>query len=348
MINRISNRTILRFTRDLTILLKARMTLQECLILLVHQERNLHFKNLQKSLINSLESGQSFSESLAEFPRLFDQFYINLIRVGELTGRLDDMLLRISAYLGKIDDVKRKAIQALSYPLLVILISILCVGFLLIYVIPTFSEIFREYEADLPWITRLIIWISNLISGNVSYLILSGLLIILFFKIVKMSKSLSKKLNYLIFAFPFFGKILKKYEIFQFSHTLHTLLENGISMVQSLEILYLTAKSYYLKNDINQMKIFIMRGEKVCDSLIHSKIFPMAVAQILAIGEESGELSLVLEKLADHLGKEIDSSVEFYSNIIEPVLILVIGSIVGLILLSIYLPLFNISSIIEG
>ena len=348
MINRISKRNILRFTKDLTILLKARMALRQCLILLQEQEKNNQFKKIQKSLIRSLENGQSLSTSLAKYPKLFDQFYINMIQVGELTAHLDEMLLRISAYLGKIEDVKRKSIQALSYPLLVVLISLLCIGFLLIYVIPTFSEIFREFEADLPWITKLIIWISHLISSSFSNLIFFGILICLIFRILKISKIVDKQLNYVVFSFPFFGKILKKYDIFQFSHTLNTLLENGISILKSLDILYLTAKSYHLKNDINQMRSFVIRGERVCDSLIHSKIFPLSVAQILAMGEEAGELPFVLGQLAEHLGKEIDNAVEVYANVIEPVLILAIGSIVGLILLSIYLPLFNISSIIEG
>ena len=348
MINKIYKRKILRFTQELTILLRARMTLLDSLELLAKQENNLHFQKIQKSIIKSLENGQCFSESLAKYPKLFDQFYVNLIRVGELTGQLDDMLLRISSYLGKIEEVKRKSIQAISYPVLVILISVLCVGFLLIYVIPTFSEIFREYEADLPWITKMILWVSQMISGKIYYFISSGVLLLLLFNILKQSQYFNKELNYLIFSLPLLGKILRKYDIFQFSHTLNALLGNGVSMVKSLEILSLTARSYHLKNDINNMKNFVLRGEKVCDALLRSKIFPLSVAQIMAIGEEAGEMPFVLEKLADHLGKEIDSTVEIYSNVIEPVLILVIGSIVGLILLSIYLPLFNISNIIEG
>jgi type IV pilus assembly protein PilC len=345
--SRVSRKTVSHFTRDLSIMLNAKMHLVDSITILSKQINNEYFKQILSSISNHLKGGISFSDCLGSYPRLFNNLYVQLVKVGEVTGRLDEMLNRISLYLEKIADLKRKTVQAFTYPMLVIAVAILSLSFILFYVIPTFSSIFKNFDSELPWLTQLIFNFSNWLKNNIPFIILILPGIVFLLHRVKNEPKVQIVFNYMILNLPIIGNIVRKNHISQFCRTLGTLLGSGVSLLEALDVTAKASNNYYVKQDINNMKYFVSKGEKLTHSLDQSAIFPLMVSQMIAVGEETAELPFMLVKIADHYDKEIDSAIEMLSSVIEPVVIVLLGIIIGTILISIYLPLFNISNIIQ-
>jgi type IV pilus assembly protein PilC len=336
------------FTRDLSILHNARILLADSIDILSQQINHQKFKKVLRQISIRLKSGASLSETFRLHPEIFDSFYLNLVEVGEVTGSLDEMLSRLAIYQEKIADLKRKLIQALTYPALVILVALVSLTFILLYVIPTFSGIFKDFDAQLPWPTLVLIGFSDFLKDNSLFILLfiTGLIFL-----VRYSKSLQRiqvMWDNFVLKLPVLGSMVTKNYISQFCRTLGTLLESGISLLTALDIASRTTRNHHIRKDILQMKYFAEKGEKLTRSLHQSEVFPVMVTQMIAIGEETAELPGMLIKIAEYYDKEIDSSIEILGSIIEPVMIVILGIIIGAILISIYLPLFNLANVMPG
>jgi type IV pilus assembly protein PilC len=342
---RISKKMIMSFTRDLSIMLSARMLLIESLHILAQQNRNEAFGEMLRNIINQLKSGISLADCLRRYPKYFNNFYTSLVEVGQLTGELNQMLTRVSQYLEKIHELKRKLIQALTYPSLIIGVAILSLSFIMFYVIPTFATIFKDFNSELPWLTLVILNISVSVKDNVLYILLIFLTGILFINRIKGKPKFQLILNSIILNIPIIGGLTRKNYISQFCRTLGTLLSSGVSLLQSLDIAAKASNNYYIRKDIQNMKFFASKGEKLTRSLQQSKIFPLMVTQMIAVGEETAELPYMLIKISDHYDKEIDAAIETLSSVLEPIIIIFLGIVIGTVLISIYLPLFNMTNI---
>ncbi len=345
--SRVSRKTVNYFTRDLSIMLSAKIHLVDSIIILSKQHSNGGFKQILSSMSNHLKAGASLSDCLGLYPKLFNNLYVQLVKVGEVTGRLDEMLNRINLYLEKIAGLKRKIVQAFTYPMLVIAVAILSLSFIFFYVIPTFSGIFKNFDSELPWLTLLIFNISNWLKNNFFYIILIFPGIVFLLQRTKKEPKVQMAFNFVMLNLPIIGNVIRKNHISQFCRTLGTLLGSGVSLLEALEITSRASNNFYVKQDINNMKYFVSKGEKLTHSLSQSAIFPLMVGQMIAVGEEAAELPFMLIKISDHYDKEIDGAIEMLSSVIEPVVIVLLGIIIGTILISIYLPLFNMSNIMQ-
>ncbi|OGB69702.1 MAG: hypothetical protein A2Y94_13680 [Caldithrix sp. RBG_13_44_9] len=345
---RLKNRFIIEFTRNLALLLKAGLMMLESLQIIVQQSTENSEKTLLDDLITQLKSGHNFSDCLKQYPKLYNQIYCSLVEVGEFTGQLSEMLVSILEYLEKMTRFRKKFIQVLTYPLFVVTFSILALAFMIFFVLPAFNDLFKEFDSELPLLTLLIMGSGQAFQQNVSFFIIIFIALVILLIYVNKIEKLKYFFHKKIFKVPFWGTFIARNYIFRFCHTLGTLLKGGINLTQSLELVERSISNYYLKKEILLIREFICRGERLSDSMVASFLFPPIVIHMISVGEESGELSLVLFKIASFYEQEIDHSIEILSGIIEPILILSLGIIIGLILIAIYLPLFNMTQLFPG
>jgi len=345
---KVSKKIVNNFTRDLSIMLKARMLLVESIEILARQTTHKVFRQMLGNIVSRLKSGISLTDCLRAYPHIFNHFYLNLVEVGELTGKLDEMLERVAFYLGKVADLKRKLIQALTYPALVIGVALLSVGFIMLYVIPTFAGIFKDFDSQLPLPTLIVISISNFLQAHFFHSVGIVVVLALLLKYSKSFQQVKIRLDNLILNVPLLGGLVRKNYISHFCRTLGTLLESGVPLLQALEISSKSTQNYYIQQDILNMKYFAAKGEKLTRSLQKSKVFPLMVTQMIAVGEETAELPFMLIRISEYYDKEIDGAIETLASIIEPVMIVLLGIIIGAILVSIYLPLFNMANVMPG
>jgi type IV pilus assembly protein PilC len=263
--------------------------------------------------------------------------------VGEMTGKLSEMLLQIYLQLEKISELKRKLYQAMTYPLLVVLVAILSLSFIIYFVIPTFSGLLADFNTNLPWITRSLLQFSSFFEKYITYiLILSVLTIFLLFRSMKIPR-VKIFIDNKIFYIPIWGALLQKNYISQICRTLGTMLNCKIPLVKALQTTSNLFSNNLIKLEIQQMTTFIKKGGKIASSIDHSRVFPFMVARMIAIAEETAELPNILFKIAEYYEKEVNNSLDSIASVLEPVIILILGSLIGFILISLYLPLFNIS-----
>jgi type IV pilus assembly protein PilC len=327
-------------------MLNARISLTEGLDILFCQTTNPAFRGVLDQIIRHLKSGLPFYNCLEFFPHLFGNLYISLVRVGEITGKLDEMLVRISDCLEKAADLRKKFLQAMIYPFMVMGVAFFSAGFLLFYVLPSFSAIFNHFEAELPLLTRLILRISDFCRENV--LILTALLFSFFLLIlrIKHSASFNWHIDLMIFQIPLLGNLIRKRSISQTCRIMGTLLNSGISLLRAIDVTASSCSNVRIKHELLLMKDLASRGEQLNRSFQNSRLFPLMVVQMITVGEETGNLALMLLKIADYYEREIEGLTETLSSVIEPVVILVLGLIIGIILIAIYLPLFNMTGIL--
>ncbi len=347
-IGRIPRKLVQHFTRDLSIMLNARMLLVDSIQILAEQNRHAAFSELLRATEQRLRTGASFADCLRNYPHIFNGFYVNLVSVGEITGRLDDMLSRISNYLEKMADLRRKLVQAMTYPFLVIGVAVLAVGFILLYVIPTFADIFSDFDAELPLPTQIVIAGSEFLQQWLPYLLIGLTGILLFISKTRRHPRIQPILDRIILGIPVVGKMVQKNYISQFCRTLGTLLDSGVSLLEALEIASNTTSNYHIRKEILAMQRFASKGEQLTRSLKSSQVFPLMVTRMIEVGEETAELPFMLNRISDFYDQEIDSMIETLSSIIEPVVIIILGITIGAILVSIYLPLFNMAEIMPG
>ncbi|RMD47926.1 MAG: type II secretion system F family protein [Ignavibacteria bacterium] len=345
---RISRKLVTNFTRDLSIMLNSGLLLVDSINILIQQTTHEPFRQILQDIGKKLKSGANFADCLKSYPTIFNTFYIHMVDVGELTGKLDQMLQRVAVYLDKMANTKRKLIQALTYPTLVIGVALFSLVFIMIYVIPIFADVFKEFGAELPWQTLLLISISNFIYAHALYILVGFMVGIFVLKYIKSFQKVRIFFDNFTLNIPLVGEIIRKNYISQFCRTLGTLLESGIPLLQGLDISIRAIQNHLIQQDILKMKSFAMQGEKLTYSLKHSKIFPLMVIQMIAVGEETAELPSMLIRISDFYDREIDSTIETLASIIEPIVIIVLGIIIGAILISIYLPLFNLSNAMTG
>ena len=342
------NRFLIEFTRNLTLMLKAGVLMLESLRIIGRQSTESSEKNLINHLIIQLKSGRNFSDCLTLYPKLFNSIYCGLVEVGESTGELSEMLGNILEYLEKINRFRRKFIQALTYPLLVVSFSIIALAFMIFFVLPAFGDLFKEFDSELPCLTKVIMVCSETVQKYISYLLSILFTIIMIIIYLKRFERLKYIFHKKILQLPFLGTLIFRNHIFHFCRTLGTLLKGGINLTQSLDMVERSIPNIYFKREIFLIKNCINQGEKLSDSMLVFVLFPPVVIQMISVGEESGELSSVLLKIANFYEQEIDYTIEILSSIIEPILIMSLGIIIGLILIAIYLPLFNLTQLFPG
>ncbi|MBO6524381.1 MAG: type II secretion system F family protein [Balneolaceae bacterium] len=336
----------IEFTRNLAVMLKAKLPLVKALDTSIEQITHKRLKEIVTQIRKDVRKGKSLSKALAAFPDIFDTIYVQLTEVGEVSGVLDEVLLRLSMYKEKAFKLKQKVKMALVYPSIIITVAIAAVSFLLIFVVPTFVDMYQDFEADLPGPTLVILSISEFLTSNILFIL--GILLLLFFGIrfSIQTKKGREVVDTLKLKIPYFGEMYSKGLVSQFTSTLSTLLNSGVILSESLGVLKNSSNNVILENEISKMLSSIKKGRSLNRSLSKSKIFPIMVIQMISVGEETASLDEMLNQVATLYEDEVDLMVEGLTSVIEPILIVFIGLILGVIIVALYLPIFEMVNVV--
>jgi type IV pilus assembly protein PilC len=343
---KVKRKDVVTFTRELATLNKAGVSLIKCLLSLRDQMPVGRFKTTVSEVIDGIERGDTFSEALSHQSEVFPPLYVNMIKSGELGGQLDQVLKRLANLLEKEERLKKKIKAAFIYPGFVLGFALIILGLLMIIVIPTFTKIFEELGGDLPAPTKFLITTSA-IFRKFWYIVLAAILALIQAVRYLMKYSIVKYyIDLIALHVPVFGKLTRNVAISSFARTLGTLLNSGVTIIAALQIVRETQGNLVYANLIPEIIQHVKEGENISGLMEQTKRFPNLVIKLVAVGEETGELSDMLMQIADNYEEEVDLLVGALASLLEPILIIFMGLVVGFIVISMFLPLFNITKLI--
>jgi type IV pilus assembly protein PilC len=344
---KIDTKDIVIFSRQLSTLVSAGVPIVQGLNILEAQAENPAFKYVVSSLRADIESGLSIADAMHKHPHAFTELYVSMIRAGEVGGILDTILERLSAYLESSEVLKAKVKSAMMYPTVVGGAAFLITVFLIVFIIPVFKDIFSGFGAELPFPTRVIIGISDFLRHNAVYLIgVIGGGVYGLKKYLKTEKG-QEKLDDISLKLPVFGILLKKVAIAKFTRTLGTLIKSGVPILQGLETVAKTAGNKIIERAIYKSRDSIKEGGRIADPLKKANIFPPMVIQMISVGEETGGLDTMLNKIADFYDQEVDTAVKGLTSMIEPLIMVVMGVVIGAIVIAMFMPMFSMSELAD-
>ncbi len=346
--HRIKTKHVMTFTRQLATLIDAGLPIIRSLTILREQVESAIFKDKIGDMINHIESGGSLSESMARHPKVFDNLYVNMVRAGEIGGVLEAVLNKIAEFLEKAQALKGKVKSAMMYPLVVSLLAIGIVSFILIVIIPKFQDIFAQLGAELPWLTMMLIKASYILAHQTIWVILGAVVIWFIYSKINSTKEGKFVFDTIKLKIVVLGPLLKKIAITRFAGTLATLIHAGVPILQALDIVRDTSGNEVVARAMDKVYNSVKDGDTIHEPLSKCPIFPPLVVHMVAVGEETGAIDLMLIKVAEAYEREVDDTVNALTSILEPVLIVFLGAIVGVIVVALYLPLFSIPKLIKG
>jgi len=330
------------FSRQLATMLNAGLPIVQALAILERQTEKKKFQEIIKDVRNEVEGGASFSEALSKH-KLFNRLFINLVRAGETSGTLDAILDRLANFLEKDLELRGKIRSALTYPVIVFVFAIGVTYFLLTTIVPQFAGILTSLGSELPLLTRLLIAVSNFLQHATLFIVILIVAAYFGYRAYYRTERGRRVIDGLKLRMPVFGNLVKKSSLARFSRTFGLLLTSGVNIVESLDITKGTAGNSVVEDILEQTKVAIQSGEPVNTTLqAHPQVFPPMVGSMIAIGEETGALDTMLQKIADFYEREVDEAVSSLTAAIEPFMIIFLGAVVGLIVAGMFLPLFKI------
>jgi type IV pilus assembly protein PilC len=345
---KIPRKSIVVFTRQFATMINAGLPLVQCLTILGNQQENAAFSRVINRIRENVESGQSLTESLKKHPKVFDELYTNLVEAGEAGGILDVILNRLSHYIEKTEKLKKKVKGAMVYPAVVTGVSILVTGIILLFVIPVFEKLFREVGQALPVPTQFVIALSRFLGNNLIFIVLgAGAFIFLLRRFYKTDKGQSL-IDDLLLRLPIFGMLLRKVAVAKFTRTFGTMVSSGVPILEAMDIVAKSAGNKVVERAIYKARGSIAEGKTISEPLEESKVFPPMVTQMIGVGEASGELDTMLNKIADFYDDDVDAAVNSLTSMMEPAMMIVLGGIVGGLVISMYLPIFKMGEAITG
>lgn len=341
---KITKKDLVIFTRQFSTMLDAGLPLVQGLKILAEQMDNKTFKNILKQVVNDVEGGLSFGEALGKRPKVFDDLFVNLVAAGEAGGILDSIFQRLATYIEKAEKLKSQIKGAMTYPLVVVSIAILVIGVILVFVIPVFEDMFADFGSALPVPTQIVVNMSNFLRGNILYFIVAVFLIWFLFKKYRNSRGGRKKIDALLLKLPVIGIVLKKVAIARFTRTLGTMIRSGVPILEALKIVARTAGNVVLEEVILKIRSSVSGGQTISEPLSESNIFPGMVVQMVSVGEATGALDTMLEKIADFYDDEVDTAVAAMTTMLEPILMVFLGGSIGGLVVAMYLPIFKMAA----
>ena len=336
------------FSRQLATLVDSGIPIVQSLDVLAEQMDDRNFKQTIRKIRDDVETGSSLSEAAGRHPRTFSDFFVNMMRAGESSGRLDEILDRVASYMEKVDVLQRKVAASLFYPAFVSVLAMIITALLLVFIVPKFKEIFTSLGGQLPTMTLLLLNLSDFMK---KYFILEvvGLIAgIIAFRLIT-TKTAGGRLwrDRTMLKLPIVGKLLQKLVVARFARTLATLVKSGVPILSSLEIVAKTSGNKVVERAVVAARSSIKEGENIADPLAHSKVFPAMVTRMISVGEKTGELEKMLTKIADFYESEVDTAVTGLTSLIEPVVIAFLGIVIGSIVIALFLPIFKISTLVS-
>lgn len=329
-------------------MLEAGLPLVQSLGILAEQQENEAMASCLDSVREDVEAGSTLAEAMRKHPKVFDTLFVNMIAAGEAGGILDVILQRLSIFVEKIVKLKRSLISASVYPVIVITVAIGIVVAIMIFVIPTFAELFKNMNATLPLPTRLVMGISDFMVAYILPVLAAGTLLGVAGQRYYTTYAGRLRIDGIILKIPIFGATIQKIIVARFSRTLGTLLTSGISILEALDITARTAGNLVIQNALLDARKAVQEGNTLVDPLKRSDLFPPMVVQMVGVGEQTGELDQMLQKMADFYEEQADAAIADFLTMIEPLMIVFLGGIIGGIVISMYLPIFSLIGKLAG
>ena len=341
---KITNKDIVIFTRQFSTMIDAGLPLVQGLNILAEQMENKTFKGILKQVTKDVEGGSTLADALGKHPKIFDTLFVNLVAAGEVGGILDTILQRLAAYIEKSEKLKSQIKGALTYPIVVVGIAVIVIGVIMVFVIPVFQDMFASFGKALPVPTQIVVVMSNFIKGNIHYMIVGFIVFVFLFRRYARTKSGKRNIDSISLKLPVFGELIKKVAVARFTRTLGTMISSGVPILDALEITGKTAGNVIVEEVIFDARSSIAEGQTIAEPLSETDIFPGMVTQMISVGEATGALDAMLEKIADFYDDEVDATVAAMTSMLEPLLMLFLGGSIGGIVIAMYLPIFGMAA----
>jgi len=345
---KVKDKDIVVFTRQFATMIDAGLPLVQALDILSTQVEN---KTLAKTLSQvkiDVESGATYADALKKHPRIFSELYVNMVAAGEAGGILDTILNRLAIYIEKAMKLKKKVKGAMVYPAVVTTVAILVISIIMIFVVPTFSKMFSSMGGTLPLPTRIVINLSNFVAGIGGLIILAFIIfVVLLIMQVRRTEAGKRFIDRILLRLPIFGEILNKVAVAKFTRTLGTLVSSGVPILDGLEITAKTSGNKIIEDAIIEVRKGVVGGKTLAEPITKLKVFPPMVTHMIAVGESTGALDAMLSNIADFYDDEVDASVATLTSMMEPLLMVFLGTTIGFIVVALYLPIFKFASLIK-
>jgi type IV pilus assembly protein PilC len=343
---KVKTKEIVIFTRQFSTMINAGLPLVQCLDILSSQQPNPSFKKVTSQIKVDVEGGSTFADALSKHPKIFDSLYVNLVAAGEVGGVLDTVLNRLAVYMEKNESLKNKVKGAMTYPIIVLCVAFGVVAILMIFVIPTFSDMFKQFGSALPGPTQLIVNLSSFFRKFWWAMIGFIVALIFGFKWIRTQEKGRFYTDKMMLRLPVFGPLIRKVAVAKFTRTLGTMISSGVPIMDGLEITSKTAGNMIIENAIRAVRTAIGEGRTMSEPLEQTGLFPGMVVQMIAVGEATGAMDQMLGKIADFYDEEVDTAVEALTSALEPMLMVFLGGIIGFVVVAMYLPIFKMASAI--
>ena len=341
---KVTNKDIVIFTRQFSTMIDAGLPLVQGLTILAEQSENPTFKTILKEITKDVEGGSTLAEAMKKHPKVFDDLFVNLVAAGEVGGILDTILRRLASFIEKAEKLKSQVKGALTYPAVVVGIAIIVIAVILVFVIPVFEDMFKSFGSALPAPTQLVVDMSRFLKGNIHWVILAFGGLIYGLKRYRRTASGRKQIDTLLLKLPVFGELLKKTAVARFTRTLGTMIGSGVPILDALEIVARTAGNVVIEEIIYEVRSSIAEGQTIAEPLSENDVFPGMVIQMISVGEATGALDTMLEKIADFYDDEVDAAVAALTSMLEPLLMLFLGGAIGGLVIAMYLPIFGMAA----
>lgn len=343
---KVADKDLIVFTRQFATMIDAGLPLVQCLELLSAESENKTFKKVLQEVKESVESGSTFADALDKHPKVFNNLYVQMVKAGEVGGILDTILNRLSLSMEKAMRLKKQIKSAFIYPIVVLSVATIVIAVLMIFVIPTFAKMFDEMGATLPALTRYIVSVSNWLTIGFGWLYISisvGIIVGVFTAVNRNDKG-QFMLHSFYLKIPVVGDLIKKAAVASFTRTLGTLISSGVPIMDGLEIVARVAGNRVVEQELTFVRSSIAEGKTLGEPMRDSKVFPHMVVQMIVVGEQTGALDTMLQKIADFYEEEVDDAVAALTSMLEPLLMVFLGVAVGGIVIAMYLPIFAMAS----
>src|ERR687897_805892 len=337
------------FSRQLATMINAGLSIVRSLYVLSEQTENPKLKEVVVAVRKDVEAGSSLSEALEKHPKVFSRLYVEMVKAGEIGGILDGVLLRIADQLEKDQDLRRKVRSAMTYPIVVLVLAILAASFMLIFIVPVFAKLFTDLGGTLPLPTRICMVLSDILTSFWGVLVYAGMaLAVVMFLRWKKTENGRRVWGRAVLRIPAkIGDVVKKATLARFARTFATLSAAGVPILQTIEITATSSGNWVVEKALLESREAVREGIPIYKPLETEPVFPPMVTRMIAVGEETGDIDGMLTKIAEFYESEVDAAVKALTSIIEPIMIVVVGGIVGAIVISMYLPMFEIFNLIE-
>ncbi len=344
----VRSRDLAIFTRQFSTMIDSGLPLVQCLDILSKQSDDANFRTIIQDVMHDVEAGTTLAEAMAKHPQAFDSLYVNMVDAGEAGGILDKILQRLATYIEKAEALKRKIKSAMTYPAVVMSVAGGAMLFMLLFIIPVFAEVFDDFGGELPMATQIVVDLSNFLKSAWYIIAVVVVLLVVALKRYRKTERGARQIDSLLLRAPVIGDLLRKGSIARFTRTLGTMISSGVAILSGLDITARTAGNKIIEEAIQATKTSIREGETIAQPLKEAGVFPPMVVQMISVGEETGALDKMLEKIANFYDEEVNTAVETLTSIIEPVMIVVMGVAVGGMVVAMYLPMFKLINVVAG